>query len=83
MQSLMPLEKPLIAMSNLADCTLDREWCAKQTDRLLAFEILTRTLRGDTQPVEPGALGDKVALDKGISYRIIKNLQCKLTNKRP
>lgn len=75
----MPLDKSLIDMNNSADRTLDRDWCAEQTDRLLAFEILQRALRGDTQPVEPGVLGDKVALDKGITHRIIKSLQCKLT----
>ncbi len=75
----MPLAKPPIAMNSLDDCTLNPDWCAEQTDRLIAFEILQRALRGDTQPVEPGILGDKVALDKGLTYRIIKGIQCKLT----
>ena len=78
----MPLEKPLTAMNNLADCTLNPQWCAEQTDRLIAFEILQRVLRADTQPVEPGVLGDKIALDKGLTHRIIKGIQCKLTTSR-
>lgn len=79
----MPLDKSLTAMNPSVDCTLDRDWCEQQTDRLLAFEILSRALRGDTQPVEPGVLGDKIALDKGLTHRIIKGLKCKLlTNKR-
>ncbi len=78
----MPLDKLPTAMNTLADCTLDRDWCAEQTDRLIAFEILQRAIRADTQPVEPGILGDKVALDKGYSHRIIKGIQCKLTTSK-
>lgn len=69
-------------MNCLDEPTLNREWCAEQTDRLLGFELLTRVLTANHQPIEPGQLADKVALDKGISHRIIKGIQCKLTTSK-
>lgn len=55
-----------------ADITLDPLWLAQNTDRLLAFEVLHRTLTAQYQPMNPGDLADKVGVDKGFSYEVLK-----------
>jgi hypothetical protein len=64
------------------DITLDPEWQAEQMDRLLGFEILTRTLRAQYQPIPPEVLADKIGMDKGFTHQIIKQLQRKLNATR-
>lgn len=66
-------------MKHLADdITTSVEWAQEQTDRLLGFEVLRNALAANYQPIDPADLGDRVAIDKGVSHRIIKNLQAKL-----
>jgi len=60
-----------------ADPTLDFKWQAEHMDRLLGFEILTRTLNACYQPVSPGRLADKVGANKSFSNKIIIGLQRK------
>ncbi len=47
-------------------------------DRLLGFEVLTRTLTAQYQPINPELLADKIGAHKGIAFIIIQNLQRKL-----
>ena len=61
-----------------SDITLNPEWQAEQMDRLLGFEILTRTLTAQYQPINPELLADKIGAHKGVAYTIVQNLQRKL-----
>ena len=61
-----------------SDVTLDPKWQAEQMDRLLGFEILTRSLTAQYQPMSPELLADKIGAHKGIAFTIIQNLQRKL-----
>lgn len=60
------------------DITLDPGWQADQMDRLLGFEILTRTLSARYQPLEPEELADKVGSHKGLAHLIVQSVQQKL-----
>ena len=64
--------------SSDGDITLNPEWQAEQMDRLLGFEILTRSLTAQYQPMSPELLADKIGAHKGIAFTIIQNLQRKL-----
>lgn len=68
--------KPLEA----SDPTLDPKWQEEHTDRLLGFEILTRTLHAAYQPMAPEILADKVGANKSFSNKIIIGLKRKLLN---
>ena len=57
------------------DITTSLDWQGEQIDRLLGFEILTRTLRAQYQPIDPAHLADKVGLDKGSAFRIVQQIQ--------
>jgi hypothetical protein len=48
----------------------------------LGFEILQRTLHAEYQPIEAAVLADKVAIDKGAAYRIIRAIGQNLNGKR-
>jgi hypothetical protein len=63
------------------DPTLNPAWQAEQMDRLLGFEILTRTLSACYQPMAPELLADKVGANKSFSNKIIVGLQRKLCPK--
>lgn len=67
-------------MNRWPDCdiTTSRPWRDEQVDRLLGFEILHRTLRAKYQPIEPAILADKIGLDKGTEFRIIKQIKLNL-----
>jgi hypothetical protein len=58
-----------------SDITLDPKWQDEQVDRLLGFEILQRMLHAEYQPIEAAVLADKVAIDKGAAYRIIRSIE--------
>jgi hypothetical protein len=57
-----------------ADTTMDAAWQAENMDRLLGFEILSRTLRATFQPMAPELLADKVGMDKGMSFKMVKEI---------
>jgi hypothetical protein len=57
------------------DVTTSRAWQEEQIDRLLGFEILSRTLRAQYQPIDPAVLADKVGLDKGTAFRIVQQIK--------
>ncbi len=59
------------------DITLNPVWQAEQMDRLLGFEILTRTLTAQYQPISPELLADKIGAHKGLAFTIVQNLQRK------
>ncbi len=57
------------------DITLNPQWKAKQLDRLLGFEILTRTLHACYHPMEPDELFDKTGAHTKFPHEIIANLR--------
>jgi hypothetical protein len=61
---------------------LDPEWQAEQTDRLLGFEILTRTLSARYQPLSPQELSEKIAANKNYSYSVIQSIRRKINEHR-
>lgn len=68
----MPTEPPT---DMPADQTLDPKWEQEQSDRLLAYEILRRSINAMYQEVPSAELADLVAVDKGLPYRIIEKLR--------
>jgi len=61
--------------SEIDDITIDPEWQAEQVDRLLGFELLQQAIHARYQPIDAAHLADKVALDKGMAYRIVQSIQ--------
>ena len=61
-----------------SDPTLDPEWQAEQMDRLLGFEILTRTLNATYQPLDPELLADKIGANKGFPFKVLQNIKRRL-----
>ena len=55
--------------------TLDPAWRGQHTDRLLAFEILSRSLRACYHPIDPEKLGEKIGQDKGAVHQIVTKLR--------
>jgi hypothetical protein len=64
------------------DITTSRVWQEEQVDRLLGFEILTRTLRAKYQPIDPAILADKIGLDKGTAFRIVQQIKLNLNERQ-
>ena len=64
--------------SSDGDITLNPEWQSEQMDRLLGFEILTRSLNAQYQPISPEVLADKIGAHKGYAYTIVQSIQRKL-----
>jgi hypothetical protein len=58
-------------MPTRADRTENEAWVEKQTDRLIAWEILQRTLHAHYEPIGSAELADKIGSDKGLTYRIL------------
>lgn len=72
-----------IAMKCLeSDITLDPKWQNDQIDRLLGFEILLHILHAEYQPIDAAVLADKVAIDKGLAYRITRSINQNLNGNR-
>ncbi len=63
------------------DITTSREWQEEQIDRLLGFEILSRSLRAQYQPIDPAILADKIGLDKGTAFRIVQQIKQNLNER--
>lgn len=61
-----------------ADPSTDPTWLGQQMDRLLGFEVLTRTLRAQYQEMKPEVLADKIGAHKGIAYSITESIKAKL-----
>lgn len=55
--------------------TLDQQWIEKHTDRLIAFEILGRSLRACYHPMDAEELSEKIGQDKGLTHKIITKLR--------
>ena len=77
-----PVELPIAMKCLESDITLDPKWQDEQVDRLLGFEILQRMLHAEYQPIEAAILADKVAIDKGAAYRIIRSIEQNLNGNR-
>ena len=68
-------------MPRKIDKTDDPAWMEKQTDRLIAWELLQRSLHAQYAPIESAELADKIGSDKGLTYRIIDRLQTTLNER--
>lgn len=55
--------------------TLDQQWIEKHMDRLIAFEILGRSLRACYHPMDAEELSEKIGQDKGLTHKIITKLR--------
>lgn len=64
---------------SLDDPTADRNWQDEQTDRLLGYEVLSRSMRAEFQPMDAERLSDKIGLDKGVAFRVVQSIQKSLT----
>jgi|TARA_S200002703_G_scaffold135937_1_gene125038 hypothetical protein len=59
--------------------TLSNSWCREQSDRLMAFEILKRYIRHETQiPISTEDLYDKIGVSKTYIRRLLKSIPEKL-----
>ena len=65
--------------SESKDVTLSREWCKEQTDRLIAWELLCRYLRGE-HIVEMKSLNlcDRIGVSKTYVTTLMNNVREKL-----
>lgn len=63
------------------DITTSCQWQEEQIDRLLGFEILSRSLRAQYQPIDPSVLADKIGLDKGNAFRIVQQIKQNLNER--
>lgn len=68
-------------MPKEVDITEDEAWVEEQTDRLIAWELLQRSLHAQYAPMESAELADKIGSDKGLSYRIIDHIQTTLNER--
>jgi hypothetical protein len=58
------------------DLTLDKRWQQEQTDRLLGFEILWRTLTGRSgMEVDPERVDDLIAAPRSAARTIVQRLK--------
>lgn len=57
------------------DPTLDRDWLNENMDRMVGYEILQRSLRGEYQEVDPVTLEETVGADYGFCTRTIKKIR--------
>lgn len=73
---------PIVMQNSEDDPTSNREWLNEQVDRLLAFEILYRSIHAKYQPLEATALSDKTGLDRNAAKRIINNIRQVLNEPR-
>ena len=61
------------------DLTLDKRWQQEQTDRLLGFEILVRTLTGKSgMEVDPEKVDDLIAAPRSAARTILQKLKNRL-----
>lgn len=68
--------KPPIDMKPLLDDPTDnKQWLDAQIDRLLAFELLNRTLHARYQPLQATLLADKTGLNRSAANKIINLLR--------
>lgn len=65
--------------SSNSDITLSRDWCKEQTDRLIAWEMLCRYLKGDhLVPMKSLNLCDKIGVSKTYVTTLLKSVREKL-----
>ena len=68
-----------IVTSNPEDITLRKDWCRQQTDRLIAWEMLSRYLKGESGvPVKSLNLCDRIGVSKTYVTTLIKGVREKL-----
>lgn len=75
---MLPVEPHTDTNPLAVDPSTDPVWLAEQMDRLLGFEVLTRTLRAQYQEMKPEVLADKIGAHKGIAYSITESIKAKL-----
>lgn len=63
------------------DITSDAKWLEEQTDRLIAFELLQRSLHAEYAPITDSDLAGKIGVDNGTSDRIIAAIKTSLNER--
>lgn len=64
------------------EVTLNQEWLDSNTDRLLSWEILRRTLTLDCREIPSQKLCDMIGVPKNYVFNVIKRAQ-KVCIKKP
>lgn len=64
------------------DVTLNEDWINEQIDRLLAWELMTRSLTLNTEEVPPEKLCDMIGVPKNYVFGVIKKIsnRCQKTS---
>tara|TARA_Y100001938_G_scaffold150624_1_gene242501 strand:+ start:212 stop:433 length:222 start_codon:yes stop_codon:yes gene_type:complete len=64
------------------DITLDENWINEQVDRILAWELMTRSLTLNTEEVPPEKLCDMIGVPKNYVFEVIKKIsnRCQKTS---
>ena len=57
------------------DITLNPKWKEKQMDRLLGFEILTRTIQANYAPLGDCELFDKTGVHTKVAHNVITTIR--------
>jgi hypothetical protein len=61
------------------DCTTNRSWCREHSDRLLAWEMLRRTVMHETRvPMTNEELCDTIGVSSSHTIRLLNNIQDRL-----
>lgn len=81
----MKTEKPLDTNDQkfTPDITLNNDWVMQNVDRLLAWEILKRYLKMDTQEISSEKLCDMIGMPNNFVYEVIKKAKKKCELKNP
>lgn len=62
-------------MSSVEEKTLSQSWCREQSDRFMAFEVLKRFVKHETQvPMTTDDLYDKIGISKTYIRRLLKSI---------
>ena len=63
------------------DITSDAKWVTEQQDRLIAFELLQRSLHAEYAPISDSDLAGKIGVDNGTTDRIIASLKLSINER--
>ena len=72
-------QESVIDMSKHDDVTQSQNWCRAQSDRFMAFEVLKRHVKHETQvPMSTEDLYDRIGVSKTYIRRLIKSIPSKI-----
>ena len=60
------------------DITTDDAWVLENFNRLLGFEVLTKEISGNPNPIPQELLADKIAVSSKFESRMMKNMRRRL-----